>query len=43
MEGSRITATSRGRLMLRIIAMCFDHYLPTRATAGSRPRHSRAL
>jgi oxygen-independent coproporphyrinogen-3 oxidase len=43
MEGSRITATSRGRLMLRIIAMCFDHYLPTQASAESRPRHSRAL
>ena len=26
-DGSRIVATSRGRLMLRIIAMCFDRYL----------------
>jgi oxygen-independent coproporphyrinogen-3 oxidase len=24
---TRITATSRGRLLLRIIAACFDHYL----------------
>ncbi len=40
--GERIVATSRGRLMLRIIAMCFDRYLP-QSTAETRPRHSRAL
>jgi oxygen-independent coproporphyrinogen III oxidase len=27
LERSRISATSRGRLLLRIIAMCFDRYL----------------
>jgi oxygen-independent coproporphyrinogen-3 oxidase len=35
----RIKATSRGRLLLRIIAMCFDRYL-ARADA---PRHSRVV
>ena len=42
-DGPRIVATSRGRLMLRIIAMCFDRYLPTQSASESRPRHSRAL
>ncbi|MBS0228592.1 MAG: oxygen-independent coproporphyrinogen III oxidase [Proteobacteria bacterium] len=38
----RITATSRGRLLLRNIAMCFDRYLdPPPDTA--RPRFSRAI
>ena len=27
LENGRIAATSRGRLLLRIIAMCFDRYL----------------
>jgi oxygen-independent coproporphyrinogen-3 oxidase len=39
-EPGRILATSRGRLLLRNIAMCFDHYL-TRPTAS--PRFSRAI
>jgi len=42
-DGPRITATSRGRLMLRIIAMCFDRYLSTSSVAETQPRHSRAL
>jgi oxygen-independent coproporphyrinogen-3 oxidase len=42
-DGSRIVATSRGRLMLRIIAMCFDRYLLNQSEAEARPRHSRAL
>jgi oxygen-independent coproporphyrinogen-3 oxidase len=42
-DGSRIVATSRGRLMLRIIAMCFDRYLATPSAAETQPRHSRAL
>jgi oxygen-independent coproporphyrinogen-3 oxidase len=42
-DGSRIVATSRGRLMLRIIAMCFDRYLATQTGSKTRPRHSRAL
>jgi len=36
---SRIEATSRGRFLIRIIAMCFDRYL-ARADA---PRHSRVV
>ena len=36
-----LRATSRGRLLLRIIAMCFDRYLPT--TAASTPRFSRTV
>jgi len=43
LEGTRIVATSRGRLMLRIIAMCFDRYLHAQANADTRPRHSRAI
>jgi oxygen-independent coproporphyrinogen-3 oxidase len=42
-DGSRIVATSRGRLMLRIIAMCFDRYLATPTVSETQPRHSRAL
>jgi oxygen-independent coproporphyrinogen-3 oxidase len=39
-EPGRIVATSRGRLLLRMIAMCFDRYLHTQA---ERPRHSRVV
>jgi oxygen-independent coproporphyrinogen-3 oxidase len=39
-DAERIVATSRGRLLLRMIAMCFDHYLQTQA---ERPRHSRVV
>jgi oxygen-independent coproporphyrinogen III oxidase len=39
-DPERITATSRGRLLLRMIAMCFDRYLHTQA---ERPRHSRVV
>ncbi len=38
-SGRRITATSRGRLLLRIIAMCFDSYLKTPAV----PRYSKVI
>ena len=38
-----IVATSRGRLMLRIIAMCFDRYLAPHSASETAPRHSRAL
>jgi oxygen-independent coproporphyrinogen-3 oxidase len=37
----RIAATSRGRLLLRIIAMCFDAYLGRAAEPA--PRYSKAL
>jgi oxygen-independent coproporphyrinogen-3 oxidase len=38
-----ITATSRGRLLLRIIAMCFDAYLHRTADQGTPARYSRAI
>jgi oxygen-independent coproporphyrinogen III oxidase len=41
-DDRRITATSRGRLRLRIIAMCFDSYLKS-SEATARPRYSRAI
>ncbi len=41
---TRIAATSRGRLLLRMIAMCFDRYLTERADpALNRPRYSRVI
>jgi oxygen-independent coproporphyrinogen-3 oxidase len=43
----RISATSRGRLLLRIIAMCFDGYLNTSSAGTSaamtKPRYSRVI
>lgn len=42
-SAARIDATSRGRLLLRIIAMCFDNYLDTRNTPAGRPRYSRVI
>ena len=41
--GDRIAATSRGRLLLRIIAMCFDKYLEKSDAAAARPRYSRVI
>lgn len=38
--GTRIAATSRGRLLLRMIAMCFDGYLNKQV---ERPRHSSVV
>jgi oxygen-independent coproporphyrinogen-3 oxidase len=38
-EPGRIAATSRGRFLLRIIAMCFDRYLAT----SQAPRYSKAI
>ena len=35
-------STSRGRLLLRIIAMCFDRYL-TPAADAAQPRYSRTV
>src|SRR5690606_32530917 len=37
-----IYATSRGRLLLRIIAMCFDRYLHE-ALPDAAPRYSQAI
>ncbi len=41
-QASRIEVTSRGRLLLRMIAMCFDRYLPPQSQM-ERPRHSRVV
>ncbi|RZA20230.1 MAG: oxygen-independent coproporphyrinogen III oxidase [Lysobacteraceae bacterium] len=41
-DAQRIVATSRGRLLLRNIAMCFDRYLDQPATVAT-PRFSRAI
>jgi oxygen-independent coproporphyrinogen-3 oxidase len=40
LDDARIAVTSRGRLLLRMIAMCFDRYLHAQ---GERPRHSRVV
>jgi oxygen-independent coproporphyrinogen-3 oxidase len=40
LEAGRILATSRGRLLLRNIAMCFDRYLDH---AGAPAKFSRAI
>jgi oxygen-independent coproporphyrinogen-3 oxidase len=39
----RIAATPRGRLLLRIIAMCFDNHLDQAPAAAARPRYSRVI
>ncbi len=41
-DEERIHVTSRGRLLLRMIAMCFDRYIHAPA-AQERPRHSRII
>ena len=41
-EEERIVVTSRGRLLLRNIAMCFDRYL-SQPAAIATPRFSRAI
>jgi oxygen-independent coproporphyrinogen-3 oxidase len=42
-EPGRIRATTRGRLLLRNIAMCFDRYLDPPASTEAAPRFSRAI
>jgi oxygen-independent coproporphyrinogen III oxidase len=43
-HGRRIAATARGRLLLRIIAMCFDNHLERNpAMPAARPRYSRVI
>ncbi|HEY5806406.1 MAG TPA: oxygen-independent coproporphyrinogen III oxidase [Povalibacter sp.] len=43
MEAGRIAVTSRGRLLVRIIAMCFDHYLNRAQTPDAKPAYSRVV
>ncbi len=42
-DGERLTVTSRGRYLLRMIAMCFDRYANTPVAQAERPRHSRVV
>ena len=42
-DAGRIAVTSRGRLLLRIIAMCFDRYLQPTTTPTTLPRFSRVI
>jgi oxygen-independent coproporphyrinogen-3 oxidase len=42
-EPGRIVVTTRGRLLLRNIAMCFDRYLDQPASPDCAPRFSRAI
>jgi oxygen-independent coproporphyrinogen III oxidase len=42
-DEQRIIATSRGRLLLRIIAMCFDRYLYESDLGAAEQRYSRAI
>jgi oxygen-independent coproporphyrinogen III oxidase len=43
-EPGRIVATTRGRLLLRNIAMCFDRHLDQPSdTSRIAPRFSRAI
>ena len=39
----RIEVTSRGRLLMRIIAMCFDRYLQAAPAPTAPPRYSRVI
>jgi len=42
-DDHRITATSRGRLLLRIIAMCLHRYRNEWNLSATEPRFSRAI
>jgi oxygen-independent coproporphyrinogen III oxidase len=42
-EAECIQATSKGRLLLRVIATAFDRYLEQPAAAAALPRYSRAI
>ena len=43
LDDRRIAATSRGRLLMRIIAMCFDRYLQPTPSPARIPSYSRAI
>jgi oxygen-independent coproporphyrinogen-3 oxidase len=43
LEDSQISATSRGRFLLRIIAMCFDRYLQPPTSGDASARYSKAI
>jgi oxygen-independent coproporphyrinogen III oxidase len=41
--GNYICATPRGRFLMRVIAMCFDRYLPAAGGGEERPRFSKVV
>jgi oxygen-independent coproporphyrinogen-3 oxidase len=41
--GNYICVTPRGRLLIRVIAMCFDRYLTTATQSTDRPRFSKVV
>jgi len=41
--GQSIAATARGRLLMRVIAMCFDSYLEAAPLPATRPQFSRVI
>ncbi len=43
MHATGISATARGRFLLRIIAMCFDRYIEPAPAAESAQRYSQAI
>jgi oxygen-independent coproporphyrinogen-3 oxidase len=43
LSASSISATARGRLLLRVIAMCFDRYLEAASVPEARPQFSRVI
>ena len=42
-DRQRIAATERGRLLLRLVAMCFDRYLQTARSPAAAPRYSKVV
>jgi oxygen-independent coproporphyrinogen-3 oxidase len=43
LSAQAIAATPRGRLLLRVIAMCFDRYLEAPVVPDARPQFSRVI
>ena len=43
LDRQRIEATERGRLLLRLIAMCFDRYLQAARSPAAAPRYSKIV
>jgi oxygen-independent coproporphyrinogen-3 oxidase len=41
--GNYICATPRGRLLMRVIAMCFDRYIPAQTSDEEQPRFSKVV
>jgi oxygen-independent coproporphyrinogen-3 oxidase len=41
--GGYVCATARGRLLMRVLAMCFDRYLPAHPQTETQPRFSKVV